>query len=438
MGHETEAACLLRTGAQYGRRVGLQGDKGDLAFLGVKHGAVSLYFGDEPIYHFDLEGRWQRVYAQGTHYRKSLDGQVVAIDRVREGENLVLHRRTLSWAETSDLDETVRATAISVLDSLGCGGLALAQPPAGTVALESASARELLERIAGWDAAAWFSLRERYLAAYGALPFLPPDCHQSVVLQATLGHVGGVAFGGGPVAEHYVRTVPEFADHVRAVASLFGRRAAQSRNAFIAGSDALSRPIEVLEALFTTIARVFPMEAKTAPRTDRDQPEDVIRLRGIDAFLDNFDAALPDRDGWSRLRAVHLGRVNLGVESGSSAVRHAYRRTWRDDDLRRVVADLKAAGVELGLILLVGAGGREFAESHLMATADLANSLELSQGDLVYLIDAGEIGALAPDLTPLSSRERLAQESALKERLEALRASRGAKVIPYNPEKQWN
>ena len=96
--HPTEAACLLEQGASYRRRIGLKpvATTGDPIFAGFKHGAFSLYFGDAPIYHFDLEGRWQRAFVESTHYLKGLDATIHAIDRVREGPNLVLKRRTLA------------------------------------------------------------------------------------------------------------------------------------------------------------------------------------------------------------------------------------------------------------------------------------------------------------------------------------------------------
>src|SRR5215472_8756265 len=116
----TEAACLLETGALYQRRIGLQPSDGsvDLVFAGFKHGAFSLYLGDAPIYHFDLEGRWQRAFIAGIHYLKGLDAVVQAIDRVREGPNLVLKRRTLSYAEASDLDARMRSLALELLADL--------------------------------------------------------------------------------------------------------------------------------------------------------------------------------------------------------------------------------------------------------------------------------------------------------------------------------
>src|SRR5277367_999426 len=112
--HPTEAACLLEQGASYRRRIGLKprATSGDPIFAGFKPGAFSLYFGDAPIYHFDLEGRWQRAFVEGTHYLKGLDATVHAIDRVREGPNLVLKRRTLADAKADEVDERVRSTAL--------------------------------------------------------------------------------------------------------------------------------------------------------------------------------------------------------------------------------------------------------------------------------------------------------------------------------------
>src|SRR5262249_14040615 len=87
LAQQSETACLLDTGALYDTRVLLRPANGDPIFAGFKAGAFSLYFGDEPIYHFDLEGRWQRAFVKGIHYLKGLDGAVQSIDRVREGAN---------------------------------------------------------------------------------------------------------------------------------------------------------------------------------------------------------------------------------------------------------------------------------------------------------------------------------------------------------------
>ena len=109
---QTEAACLLDTGALYHVRVGLVREGGDPIFAGFKRAAFSLYYGDAPIFHFDLEGRWQRAFVDGVHYLKAPDTTVQAIDRVRVEKNLVLRRRVLSFAEATDFDGSVRDTRV--------------------------------------------------------------------------------------------------------------------------------------------------------------------------------------------------------------------------------------------------------------------------------------------------------------------------------------
>jgi hypothetical protein len=437
MAHPTEAACLLESGALYGTRVLLRPEAGDPVFAGFKAGAFSLYFGDAPIFHFDLEGRWQRAFVDGLHYLKGLDTTVQTIDRVREGGNLVMRRRTLLDAEASGFDARVCATALGLLADLDTGRLEWVEPPPKARPLGQDELHEFLERVARWDAAAWVGHREAYRSAYGPLPLLPPDGLHAVVVEATLGRAGGVAFGGGPAAEPWARTPDGFQAHARAVAALLGRRVAQCRNIFLAGPDVLRRPDSDVAAYLEAVSKVFPLEPRSGlrrPGTDTNAPPG---LDGVHAFLDRFEPPRPDRNALARWRALGLNRVTLGVESGDPEVRALYGKTWSDDDLTATVSDLKAAGLGVGVIALVGAGGVEHAATHVGATAALVNALDLGPGDLVSLVDASELPGPGPStFTPLDGPAAAAQLDDLRARLDPVRSSRRAKVAPYSPEKQ--
>src|SRR5262245_59184452 len=161
MAGRTEAECLFETGVLYGTRVLLRPASGDPVFAGFKPGAFSAYFGDAPIFHYDRDGRWQRAYVDGLHYLKGLDGTVQTIDRVRERENLVLKRRTLSFAEAAAADATARATALDLGNSLDNGRLSPSGPPPKGRLLAVEDLRAFLGRVARWDAAAWFAHREK-------------------------------------------------------------------------------------------------------------------------------------------------------------------------------------------------------------------------------------------------------------------------------------
>jgi hypothetical protein len=434
MDQRTEAACLLETGALYRKRIGLEpaSGPGELVFAGFKHGAFSLYFGDAPIYHFDLEGRWQRAYLGGLHFLKGLDVEVHGIDRVREGANMVLHRRKLSFGEAADLDSRIRSVALDLMAGLGEGRFRRVDPPEGkSQPLGNEELHDCLERISRWDAAAWFAHRERYAATYGPLPFLPPECQNAVVLQATLGHAEGLSFGMSPTAEPYVRSVEEFAQHAREVAALWGRRLLQSRLIFLAGDDVLHQSARQVEAYLDLIGQTFPIGASA------DDPD--IRFQGIHTFLDDFARIRLGRDGWRRFAERGLNRVSLGIESGDPEVRALYGKQWEDDDLRTAVADVKGAGLGVSVLSLVGAGGVERADDHRERTADLIQSLDLARGDFVFLLDENEVRSpdiRPPFFVPFERAEWMEQQRRLKDALASLKG-RGIKVLPYTLEKQW-
>jgi hypothetical protein len=436
---QTEASCLLASGTLYRVRAGLTTESGDgpLVFAGFKKGAFSLYFGDAPIYHFDLEGRWQRAYIGPTHYLKGLDGRVHAIDRVREGPNLVLRRRVLGPDEVRAFDLQLCDVAASLLDELARGRFGRHEPPPGKARpLEIGELRAFLERIAGWDATAWDAHRTAYHEAYVPLPFLPPECQNAVVLQATCGNAGGNAFGGGPASEHVVRSPEVFADHVDQVVRLFGRRLDQSRVVFLAGSDVLRLPPEHVVRCLDAICERLPIRPGADDEAD---PTDGPSLDGAYVFLDDFSTPLPGPEALASFRERHLLHVSLGVESGAPAIRRLYGRNWSDEDLRRFLADLRSAGLGVSFMTLVGAGGPEHAGEHVAATAALLGSLDLCRGDMVFLLDERELrGDGTPGTAPsfLDGEAWAAQQSELKRTLAPLR-ERGIKVLPYSLEKQW-
>ncbi len=431
--HRTEAACLLQDGALYRNRIGLEPTdrEGDLIFAGFKAGAFSLYFGDAPIYHFDLEGRWQRAYLDGLHYLKGLDGTVHAIDRVREGPNLMLHRRKLAFGEAADLDAHIRSLALDLDGRLDSTRLHGTFPPVEKATpLSFSRLHDFLESISRWDPDAWFRHREQYTAVYGPLPFLPPDSPGAVVVQATLGHADGHTFALAKSEEFYKRNYEEFAQHVRDVAALWGRRLAQARSVFLAGDDVLHQPVSTVEAYLEAIASNLP--------SSRDAFENEIRIEGAFTFLDDFDGIDHGVDDWRRLANRGLLRVNLGVESGDTDIREIYEKSWKESSLREIVSRLKAAGIGASVLTLVGAGGPDRAESHVEQTARLVESLDLGRGDFVFLLDQAEIRdseASPTGFRSLQSEEKSEQQRRMIAAMAPMKR-RGVKVLPYRLEKQ--
>jgi hypothetical protein len=437
MAQITEAACLLDTGMLYGARVLLKPPAGHPVFAGFKAGAFSLYYGDAPVFHFDLEGRWQKAFLDGRHYLKGLDATVQTVERSREDSGLTLTRRRLGFAESSDLDALVRSTVLDLIADLDVGRFErVAPPPLKARPLSAEVLRAFLETAARWDAAAWFRQRERFLDAYGPLPLLPPDCTAPLVLQMTFGDESGRTIGGGPAAEFYARTPPEFESHVRTVAALYGRRVSQCRQVVLAGADALRRPVDDLAACLEIVGRFFPIDPGHGPRRPETGEDASSRLDGVHAVVDRLEGPLPRRDDWPRLHALGLTRVNLAIESGDPAVRAAYGKSWTNDAARSLASDVKAAGIGLGVLLLIGAGGRESdTDAHAETTAAFLDSLDLGAGDLVSLLNASQLAA--PNVgPPLTEAAMQARTGDLLARLVPLRKERKVRIAACSTDKQ--
>ncbi len=409
--HRTEASCLLEQGAQYPTRIGLKPrSAGDPILAGLRRGGFSIYFGDAPFYHFDLDGRWQRAIIEDTHYLKGLDGAVHAIDRVREGAGLVLNRRRLGDERTAGLDAIVRETILELLANLERGDLIPLTPPAGRGSpLGTDRLRELLGQIGAWDAPAWLAHRNRFASTYGPPSFLPPEGSGAVLIDAS---------------RHDDKDPESFERHLRDVASLWGRRLFQAKTLYLGGPRFLKQPRCMVDQCLTATRRVFPV----GPAVDDHSP----CFHGIHAFLDDFASPRPDQDSWRRYHELGLARVSLSVDSGAGAIRARHGKTWADHDLVQAVAELKRAGLGASVLLRVGAGGLEQADAHRRQTAAVLDSLALARGDLVFLLDERELG---DPRDPIPDEAWLESRRLLKDALAPLK-TRGVKVVAYTMDKQ--
>lgn len=443
MSELTEAEGLLRAGAMYPRRIGLASDAGPLTLVGVKHGGFSIYFGDMPFYHFDLAGRWQRVLLDHAHYLKALDGSVEAIERLREGDNLVLHRRRLNYAETTDLDASVRRMAIDLASALDADKLVLVPPEPPGIPLDPLELRSLLDLVLHWDASAWFAHREDYLAAFQPIGFVPPDAHLALCLQATLGHARGVAFGGGLALPSSIRTHQEFRQHARAVRKVWGARLLQVRSVYLGGVDTFRLPADDIQQYLQSITELFRLSDDDRPLRPVWLGDQEIHIDAVHGFLDDFSPPLPRADDWKRFGAIHLKRMTLGIDSFDEQTRRRLGSTWSQDDLALAVAEIKQGRIQVSLALLVGAGPVSERDRRIEAAAQTVRSLPLGKGDRLFLIDATEVGGdgLTHRLSSLNlalptSAEIESERETLKNALNDVRRQSGFQVLSYTTDKQ--
>jgi hypothetical protein len=85
-------------------RVQLGGRSVDV-FAGFRGESLSLYFGDDPVYHFNDRGELRRAYVDG-RLIKAEQGRLVSLERKRGDKETVLERQV--GGDQSDRDLLVR------------------------------------------------------------------------------------------------------------------------------------------------------------------------------------------------------------------------------------------------------------------------------------------------------------------------------------------
>ncbi|MGM8837496.1 MULTISPECIES: radical SAM protein [Thermus] len=300
--------------------------------------ATVLSLGDR-VLSFDREGRLYHYFRQGVAYKRALDGSLHL--RYREG---VRRRQKLPPEEALRVYGEALALAKAHLQDPERRREVLRWTPEG-----------LLDPRPYREAYAW------------PISILPPDAYLAVVLQATTGCTWNrCAFCSFYQDRPFQVREPEaFRDHIARVKALLGEGLSLRRGVFLADGNALALG-EPLLPLLEAAGRAFLGEP-------------------ILGFLDLFTGLKKEASWWERLRALGLRRVYLGLETGHAPLLALLRKPGHPREALALVGALKRAGLGVGVILMVGAGGKPFAEAHFRESLALLAELPLDREDIVYL-----------------------------------------------------
>ena len=114
-------------------------------FVGFRRdGAVSFFFGAEPVYQFNTRHEFRRGYCKGAML-KAAKGKISQLTRVREGDQLVLLSRDYSGKQTAEFLEEMKHALLLLYKGIKGGQWNIL----GAV-VEAGTAEELLNRVADW------------------------------------------------------------------------------------------------------------------------------------------------------------------------------------------------------------------------------------------------------------------------------------------------
>ena len=406
--------CGLQVKTSAGRRI----------YLARSRTGLALYLDSDLALHYDLEGRLQKIATPNRYRRRSLSHQMLITEKRPREQGGGVVRELLSSATADALVNEAHSLAAPLYDEIRNGTITVefAKPDAGQAL---AQISPVLERAARFDLVAAQKDAARFRAIYGRVAVLPPDQYNALVVQVT----EGCSYAQCLFCEFYrgiryrQKTVAEFREHVRALIEYHGSGLKGRRSIFLGEANALALPTPMLVKLFGVLCEHFELPSANLSHVPSawwcGQPR---RFEGISSFLDAFTEPHRSATEYRELSELGLRQVYVGIETGDEDLRRWLRKPADNDAIKRCVAALKEAGIKVGVIVLLGAGGRKFRESHATETVRLLNALGLGKGDFIYyspMIKGGRYTAeaAAAGMEDLTAEELQEQEKIIRQGL---------------------
>jgi radical SAM superfamily enzyme YgiQ (UPF0313 family) len=355
--------------------------------------ALTVAIGFTMVVSWDRAGRLYSLWERGRTWRRGLSGR--GLEKWHDASGR--HRRPMNEAAVSRLVDRAgdRARTVATLVESSAGQRARADCPGLT---------QVLSRAALFDSVAAAADARRFSTIYGEIGVLPPDQYLAFVAQAT----EGCTFNSCTFCRCYrrpfrVRSAAEFAAHVREARAFAGDSLLlRGRSVFLGAANALALPTSRLLPILDSVADAFGG-----------------RPPAVCGFVDGFSGARKTTDDYRALRERGLRRAYVGLESGSDRLLALVRKPATSGETVLAVRAMKEAGLETGVIVMIGLGGRRFDQEHAAATAATLERMGLDSRDLVYfseLVESADVedeSATAGE--PLSAEERRMQRLRISE-----------------------
>lgn len=353
------------------------------------------------VFSFDKEGRLWTALINKISYRRGLNGNIVA--KWSSGKD-ILHRKWLSEEEKDWLIITSHKAIKDTLRSFVIGELMFTPP------LDEQTIQEI-DLVSRLDQKFYQEDIEKYNNVYKPVGILPPDQYVSVVLQLT----EGCSFNKCTFCTFYrdrkfrIKTPNEFEEHIQQVKNLIGNGLSLRRTIFLGDANALVVPTTKLIPLLEIVHKHL----------------DVAALGGLFAFLDGFSGEKKSINDYIALKNLGVEKIYVGLESGNNELLKFMNKPGTSEEALHAVHQIKSAGISVGIIVLLGAGGKRFETNHIQDTIKIINKMNLDADDLVYfseLIESEGLDysskAFEAKLVPLTSEERFNQRNQIEQNLE--------------------
>lgn len=387
-------------------------------------------------YTFDSSGRFVGAYRDGCNYRRSFTN---AILEKQSGPRPGLAGRL---RRTLDADE-VRSLEVEAYDFAGTVSSELRQLDGAADVNALEQARDALAHVNSYCYTSLERERELFEHVYRPVPILPPDQYLALYLQMTEGcSFNQCAFCNFYQNQRFYIKHPEvFHEHIRRVRAFFGDGLRMRRSIFLGDANALMIPQKLLLPRMDMIADEFAILPRGLTNAARKAwlAEHPIHFEGIYSFIDAFTTKRKRAEDFAALAERGLRRVYVGLETGDAELLKFLGKPNTPNDVVRLIKECKAGGVDVGVIVLVGAGGSKFEHTHIQHTTELVNALPLDEHDLIYLSELIDFPnsaysqlAAAAGIAPMTGEEITNQMRVLRDAFTFRFATHAPRVSYYD------
>jgi len=361
-----------------------------LPSLGETEGGYSLIVPGVATVAFDRDGRARSLYENGFYYARGMDGRCVEKKWINDRR----HARELSPDENTRLRTRLSNIIESVQPFVKNKGLDLLQ--------DFVSNR-------------WETDGERFKSLWPSIGILPPDQYLALVLSVT----DGCSWNQCSFCRFYkdrpfrVRSLAEVLQHTDEAIAFWGEGLQSRCSVFLGEANAFQTKPPWLISLVETLKKKLPRLA--TPQSDG--------VGGVYAFAEAVSLIHWSVPELKALGQAGFRRAYVGVETGDDALRRTLRKPGTATLVLKGLTKLKEAGINLGLMILLGPGGRSQNSAHVRATVELLKKSPLGPGDFLYFSPLRDTNS-----KDFSEEDRVRQ----REQMESALPSRGERRALYD------
>lgn len=410
-------------------------EKGTHILLNLKSFSFSVAINKLNSITFDLEGRMLGAFLDGINYRRGLDNRVLKKWSAYKNNRRRRFRKIISTEEKENLYQLVEYILNEILNQKEHIHLEIPG--------DKSLAWQYYKKCQKFDSARLREDAAKFKEIYKPVSIVPPDQYYSLVLQIT----EGCSYNKCGFCNFYndrnfrIKDVAQVHRHIQEVNSFFGKGLLLRKSIFLADANALIISQENLLEILREIHKHYTIiidETRSSELFQRRRKGEIL-FSGIYSFIDLFTGGYKNKQDFHEMAKLGVKRVYIGMESGSESLLEFLNKPGSQEEIISAVNKIKSAGIDVGIIVLIGAGGKKYHKTHIADTVNVLNQMHLGQNDFIYFSDyypqfnTDSIKNLDEDrIMPLEYEEMVRQKREIKKGLKYTEYSSPPKITEYD------